>query len=68
MKPEQVPVPAGIAMDKGLKLLEIEKHSGTTGSESILALIQKVEREMFTDGSKRSREIKALNRKEGEMR
>jgi hypothetical protein len=29
MSPQQVPIPAGIAMDKGLRLLEIEGKSGS---------------------------------------
>ncbi len=28
MNPQQVPIPAGIAMDKGLRLLEIERRGG----------------------------------------
>jgi hypothetical protein len=29
MKPQQVPIPAGIAMDKGLRLLEAERRGGS---------------------------------------
>ena len=41
MSPTQVPIPAGIAIDKGLKLLEIEKRAGGGGNTvNILALVE----------------------------
>ena len=50
MTPTQIPIPAGIAIDKGLKLLEIEKRGSSGGSTiNILALIEEKQARLTPD-------------------
>ena len=39
MTPQQVPIPAGIAMDKGLRLLEVERRGGSFNANAQITQI-----------------------------